>query len=428
MPAAHKHGKRLNLRLTLSATLLGNTLEWYDYITYGFLVPIFSVIFFQEGHPREAVLQTLLIYALGSVARPLGGILFGFIGDRYGRKRALIASISFMAIPVLIIGMLPTYAQIGFMAPLLLSIMRLFQGIAAGGEFSGITVFLVESSPKKQRGFFGSFVYLGVVFGLLTGAFDYLALDLTLPISAIYAWGWRIPFLIGGILGGCAFYLRRKLHETPLYHKCQSLSEVKRFPLGLLFKRYKKSLLLLSGLVVLETVAFNLLIIFLLTYLTNALHTSFKTALTLNLFLLCSIAVGLPIAGKLSSRYGCRKIAFSAALGFVLFSYPLLMLVSVPAPLIQGIGLSGFGFLLAGYTAPLPSLFSDLFPTSVRFSGIGLGYNVTIALIGGTSPLLSLYLIRYFDMLMAPAFLITAAGCISLLTLQILKRQKLYLE
>lgn len=419
---------RLNLRITLSATILGNTLEWYDYITYGFLVPIFSVIFFSSESHNLALLQALLIYAIGSVARPLGGILFGFIGDRWGRKMALTSSIFLMTIPVFIIGVMPTYSQIGIVAVYLLTAMRFLQGISAGGEFAGISVFLVETSPIQKRGYFGSFVYLGVVFGLILGAFDYVLLSMEMGTAALYSWGWRIPSILGGLIGCSAFYLRRKLHETPIYHQCQSLKEVKKNPLTTIFGRYKMALLHIFGVIVLESVAFNLLIIFSLTYLIHTLHMSFKIAMLLNLLTLCVLAICLPMVGKLASRYGSRKIALYAALGFLIFSYPLFALITTSSLFAQGIALCGLGFLLAAYCAPIPMLCCTLFPTSVRFTGIALGYNVTIAIIGGTSPLFTLYLIERFHMTSAPAFYLMGAALISALVLVSMKKQKLYLE
>ena len=319
------------MRLTLSATLLGNTLEWYDYITYGFLVPIFSVIFFSEDSRDVALLQALTIYAIGSAARPLGGLLFGFIGDRWGRKTALTSSIFLMTLPVLVIGMMLTYAQIGATAVYILTAMRFLQGISAGGEFSGISIFLVETAPARQRGFFGSFVYLGVIFGLLLGAMDYVVLTMEVGTAALYEWGWRLPSILGGIIGCTAFYLRRKLHETPLYHHCQGLKEVKKFPLATIFMRHKRALLQILGIIVLETVAFNLLIIFSLTYLTHTLKMSFKVAMLLNLLKLCVLAISFPLVGKWASRFGCRKIAIYAAIGFLVFSYPLFALINVPS-------------------------------------------------------------------------------------------------
>ncbi len=419
---------RLNLRLTLSATLLGNTLEWYDYITYGFLVPVYSVVFFSAESHRLALFLALMIYAIGSFARPLGGILFGFIGDRWGRKTALISSVFLMTLPVIVISIMPSYAQIGVAAAYLLSAMRFLQGISAGGEYSGISVFLIESSPIRERGYFGSFVYLGVVFGLLIGAIDYMFLTMEIGTAALYEWGWRIPGIIGGFIGCTAFYLRRYLHETPLYHRCQSLKEVKLFPLAAIFMRHKRALLQIFGITVLETIAFNLLIIFSLTYLTHTLKMPFKIAMMLNLFQLFILGICLPIAGKLASRYGSRKVAFYAALGFLLFSYPLFALITIPSLFAQCIGLCGLAFLLAAYCAPMPLLCCDLFPTSVRYSGIAFGYNATIAIIGGTAPLFTFYLIERFRMANAPAFCIMGAALISALVLMNMKNQRFYLE
>lgn len=419
--------RKLNTRLAISATLLGNTLEWYDYATYGFLIPIFSQIFFVSTSTFSALLQSLFIYAIGSISRPIGGIIFGFIGDRWGRKTSLISSILFMTAPVFIIGLLPTYAQIGLAAPLILAFMRFLQGVAAGGEFPVIAVFLVESSPLRSRGFFGSFVFLGVALGILIGGMDYILIDFTFPLKAIYDWGWRIPFFLGTLLGFLTFFLRRKLHETHLYQESRSASEISKDPLKKLFTKYKKPLLVLFGIEVLECIAFNVIVTFLMVYLHHFLHLSFKSALLLNTFLLLLLLIFIPLMGKTANRWGCRTVALSAAIGFLLFSYPLYFLLNQPSLISKGCAIFGLTLLLSSYLAPLPTLFSDLFPTSVRCTGFGMGFNLTIGLIGGNMPLIAFYLIDKFQNPLLPAYCLMIGALFSLPFLIRFKQQRCYL-
>lgn len=422
-----KKKKPLNLRLVVSATLMGNTLEWYDYATFGFYVPIFAVIFFNNNDPFVSILQSLMIYGLGQISRPIGGVVFGFIADRWGRKVSLIASILCMTGPICVITLLPTYLQIGLAAPLIFALMRIFQGIAAGGEFPVILSYLVESSPWRKRGFFGSFAFIGVMLGILIGVFEYTLIHFNMSPQDIQDWAWRIPFALGILLGGTTFYLRWKLHETPLFRETMRHSVLDRDPFWAMLKQHKRALVNVWGLGMLETAAFSILIICMVPHFTHFLKIPLQEVLILNLLLLFFIQIFLPIMGKVGDRFGHRNLAFYSAVGFLLFSYPLYCLFDHWSNLVRTLGVLGFAILFSGYASSLPALFCDIFPTHVRCSGIGLSYNLTIGLFGGFTPVAVFYFNKHFQHPHISPMFIMAAALISLLTLSIFKKQRTYL-
>jgi MHS family proline/betaine transporter-like MFS transporter len=245
------------LRFSILATVLGNTLEWYDLALYGLLAPLFATLFFPASSDFSFFSHPFIFLAIGGVARPLGALFFGVIGDRYGRKTAMIASIVLMVLPVLLIGGLPTYAQIGFTATILLALVPFIQGFCAGGEFSGSIVFLSETAPPKLRGATSSWAVFGFLIGMLLGAIDIYLLENHLSPEQFEAWGWRIPFLFGGFLALFAFFLRRMLHETPVFLHAQERGETAKSPIIEALKQHKKQVLQACGISFLDAVAFN---------------------------------------------------------------------------------------------------------------------------------------------------------------------------
>ncbi len=423
-----KKKKKLNLRLVVSATLMGNTLEWYDYSTFGLFVPIFAVIFFNDADPFLAMMQSFFIYGIGQISRPFGGVVFGYIADRWGRKISLLLSILCMTIPIAIISAMPTYLQIGLAAPLLLALFRMIQGFAAGGEFPVVISYLVESSPWKKRGFFGSFAFVGIALGVFLGLIEYSLIHINMSLQSIQQWGWRIPFIVGVLIGCSTFYLRRKLHETPLFKETESHAELIKDPFWVTLKKNKKALGNMFGVAVLDVVSFNVLVICSISHLIHYVHVPIQTALILNILLLVCIQIFLPFMGKLGDRWGYLNVAICAALGFLFLSYPLFSLFDQGPHLVKALGMVGFAILFAGYVSTIPAMFCDIFPTPVRCSGIGFGYNLNVAIFGGLTPISVFYLIDYFNKPHVPAFFMMSAAVVSLLSLWSFKRQRFYLS
>lgn len=401
--------------LVISATLLGNTLEWFEYLSFAFLAPILAKVFFPEADSLHALSHTMAGFFFGYLLRPIGGLVFGYIGDRYGRKSALVASILLMSFPTLGIGLLPTYAQAGAAAIALLLGMRLLQGLATGGEFPSSMTFLVESAPPHKRSLYGSFAYVGMICGVLLGGLDYFLLHRFFPES-LYTWGWRLAYIFGALLGCLAFVLRTRLHETHPYENLKESHEVLKHPLATLFRTHKVPILKTIGVQALQSVSFNLFISFSIVYFSEILHLPSKHASFLNLIFLITLLIALPLAGKLSCWMGPKKLMIYSAWGHLLFS-PILYW-TLQSPLYRHIGLFAIGLLASSYIAPSVVLICELFPVRVRLSGLSLGYNLSVAFFGGTAPLLALSLIRSTGLAIAPAFLIMAAAIISLLTLR----------
>ncbi len=410
--------KPLSLRFVIFATLVGNTLEWYDFVLYAYLIPIFLKIFFPSENSALALAYALLVLAIGIALRPIGGLLFGYIGDRFGRRFALITSLSLMTIPVGIISILPTYLQVGLAAPLILTAMRIVQGIAAGGEFPGVMVFLYESSPAIQRSFYSSWAFFGVFLGIFIGAIDFYFLIANMSSLELLQWGWRIPFAVGTILGGFGIFLRRKLHETPLFAHNKSIQGVITHPLVAVFKKHKREMLRMAGVAFTDAVSFNFIIVFSTSYLVEYMHLSMRQSLLINSFIILTCIAFVPIAGKISVVFTPRKTCMAAALCFFFFSWPLFTLLLHPLFLYKITALIIFAIFLSFYLAPLPAILCHIAPTTVRVSTIGIAYNTTIALIGGTTPILMLHLINWSGTILAPCYYLMLASVVSLFVLR----------
>jgi len=408
--------KPISLKFVIVATLLGNTIEWYDVATFGFLVPLFSKLFFPESEELEALMKTLVVFAFGSILRPVGGLLFGYLGDRYGRRNALIATVLVMTVPVFMIALLPTYWQIGAAASWILMFARMMQGIAAGGEFPGAVTFLVESAPSGKKGFFGSFVYFGVALGVFLGGMDFYLLGSHMNEAKFEEWGWRTLFIAGGAIGLIAIFMRSKLRESPAFQGIRESHETLRDPIKNLFWHQKRRLFQLIGIEVLETLGFNLIVTFSVAYHNKILHTRLDTSIGLSLLGLLVLMVVIPLGGLLTLKLEPKRLAIYAAWGFLILSLPLFWLIQFEHHRIYSVIL--LTVLLGTYMASMPAIYADLFPTKVRYSGIGFGYNATVAVVGGFSPLLTVVMIQKTEWFLAPALLLIVGAGIALITLR----------
>lgn len=411
--------KSVSIRYILTATLLGNTLEWYDLAAFRFLAHFLAIVFYPSSTEQVILIHTTLFYAYGTVLRPFSGLIFGYIGDKFGRRTVLITTILLLTIPTLLLCILPTYAKIGFSAIVILMVIRMLHSLSAGGELPGVMTFLYESSSKKNRGFYGSFSFFGIALGFFLGALDFFFLNNHLSPEAFISWGWRIMFITGSLIGAIAYLLRRKLHETHLFHEMQRDEKNSYNPLKTLFLNHKKNICKVIGIEILETLGFNLLFTFSSIYYISILNFSRQETLKLNLVFLFFLLLFLPLFGLAASRFSPKRVSFYAAWAFFLFSIPLYALLSFPALRIFFPVLAAF--LSAAYAAPLPTIYSELFPTKVRLSGIGIGFNLSIAIFGGFAPYFVLRFIQHTGSnIILPIFLMLGA-VISLLTLRRIK-------
>jgi MHS family proline/betaine transporter-like MFS transporter len=369
-----------NLKLAIGATVLGNILEWYDFALMGMLAPLFSHLFFSEGF---SLTHPLFFFTIGSFFRPIGGFIFGYLGDKSGRKTALIKTIMLMTVPVFIISVLPSYAEIGITATFVLGLVCVLQGICTGGEFPGSIVFLIETSPVKKRGFVGSWAYFGALLGMLLSALDLYLIDSHLSATDFESWGWRLPFVLGTLLGISGIILRRLLHETPIFEREKRAGDLLKDPLVTSFQKHKKTLLKGLGIFMLDAVGFNLIIVFSSSYFTETLKLSLTQAFALNTYTILMALILIPFAGKLSNRFGYLRLSKWSLWAMILFVHPLYLLMDPQALWTLFVAQGCLALLLSLYLVNLPTLVCLLFPPQVRYSSCAVVTNFSVALFGG---------------------------------------------
>jgi MHS family proline/betaine transporter-like MFS transporter len=402
-------------RQAVSAAVIGNVLEWYDFSVYAFVAVVLSRKFFPPGDEVTALLSTFLAYGLGFVARPLGGIVIGRVGDTHGRKTALLITIALMAIGTVLVGILPTYAAIGIAAPLLLVAARLMQGFSAGGEWGGSTAYIVEWAPAGQRGFYGSFQQMSVVAGLLLGSAVAAIFNTMLTPDQMSDWGWRVPFLLGGILGPVGLWMRRTIDETPAYRKAVATpvpaAAGEATPLVTATRAF--------GFTIVWTVCFYVLLSYMPTWSQTYMKISPAAALWANTFGLVILVIAIPFMGIVSDRIGRKPLLLGCCAFFVI----------VPFPLFKYLLASGgsfatllyvqilFAIAISMFSGPGPAAIAEMFPTRTRSTWMTTGYALAVAIFGGFAPLISVWLITRFEEPTAPTFYLMAAAVVSILVI-----------
>ena len=395
---------RTSQRRLAIAGMAGNILEWYDFSIYGFFAYAIGQNFFPSHSPATSLIDAFGVFAAGFLMRPLGALVFGHIGDHYGRQRALILSVVAMAVPTVLIGALPTYAQVGVIAPVLLVVLRLVQGLSVGGEYTTSVVFLIEGSLTKRRGMMGAFgaaaAFIGVMLGSAIGAI----VAATMSPVALTDWGWRLPFLAGSTLGIAGYFIRRELQNAG------DVPRVEPPPMGEVLRTQWRRVLQVAGFKVLESVGFYLMFVYSATYLTEIVGIAKSRALAINTIGMAAAVLMLPVAGALSDRFGRKPMLLLASGLIICLAWPLFNLLWHPmfhAPLLGSIG---FALLIALFDGVAPTTAAEAFPANVRCTGVGLSHNICIALLGGTAPLVATYLIdRTDNEMVPPLYLITAA-------------------
>jgi MFS transporter, MHS family, shikimate and dehydroshikimate transport protein len=380
------------------ASAIGTTIEWYDFFLYGVVTPlVLNKLFFPNF---DAVVGTLLAYTtffVGFISRPIGGIIFGHFGDRIGRKTVLILTLIIMGTATFLIGLLPTYSSIGIWAPILLLLLRIFQGIGIGGEWGGAVLMAVEHSPAGRRGFYGSWPQIGVPAGLLLSAGAVYVLSY-LSDADFLAWGWRVAFLISAALVAVGLYIRLKVMETPAFNRIQKEDKIAAVPVVDLFKTHGKNTLLGLGARYIEGVTFNTFGVFVVGYLTGALHLSRQTALAGVMLSSAIMIVMLPIYGNLSDRYGRRRLYALGALGIGVLSFPAFWLMQTQSPILVWIAIAiPFAFAYPAVYGPQAALFSELFDTRVRYTGTSFVYQFSGIFASGLTPIIATALLPLND-------------------------------
>jgi MHS family proline/betaine transporter-like MFS transporter len=395
-------------RRAVTAAVLGNLLEWYDFAVYGFLALVLAAKFFPSGDELTALLSTFAAFGVGFVVRPLGGILIGRLGDVRGRKAALTLTIFLMAVGTVLIGLLPTYESIGMWAPALLVLARLMQGFAAGGEWGGATAFIVEWAPENRRGLFGSFQQSSVAAGLLLGSGVTALLSTLLTPEQMGSWGWRVPFLLGGILAPVGIYMRRNIDETPAFRRARDTapSVPVSSPAALAARAF--------GFTVLWTTAYYMLLTYMPTFTQKHVGLSRAEALWSNTLGLLVLVVLAPLSGHLSDRIGRKPLLLACCLGMALLSYPLFqVMLSYPALATVMAVQALFALMIASFSGPGPAAIAEIFPTHVRSTWMSTGYSLAVAIFGGFAPFIATWLIARTGSPLSPTWYLIAAAIAS---------------
>ncbi|HTJ65681.1 MAG TPA: MFS transporter [Alphaproteobacteria bacterium] len=396
-------------RRTVIAGLAGNVMEWYDFGVYGFFAAAIGQQFFPAHDPTVSLLASFGVFAVGFLARPLGGLVFGHIGDRKGRRAAVIASVLMMVVPTLLMGLLPTYETIGLAAPALLILLRLLQGLAVGGEYTTSMVLLVEEALPSRRGRVGAYAPLGSIGGLLLGSLIGALITSILPPETAGSWGWRAAFLTGVLIGGLVFLARRRLpKEAEVKTEGPKIS-----PIRDAFRTQWRTILKVIGFNLGNGIGFYLCFIYMTTWLMQSHHFEESKALALDSFALMVLLAALPMSGILSDRIG-RKPLLLAGFGLLaVLAWPLFWLISQPSLPVILVGLAGFGLIAACFAGTMPAFMVEAFPKHVRCSGLSVGYNLALSIFGGTVPMVAVALIAATGDRLAPAFYLALAGVVS---------------
>ncbi|WP_314688201.1 MFS transporter [uncultured Bifidobacterium sp.] len=426
-------GRRATLRKVAASSFLGNFIEWFDYASYSYFATVIATVFFPSSNPTVSLMETFGVFALSFVLRPLGAMFWGSRGDRRGRKSTLAVSILLMSGASFLIGCLPSYATIGILSPLLLLVLRMAQGFSASGEYAGAATFLGEYAPTSHRGFYCSLIPASTAVGLLAGSLSATLMTSLLSSEALSSWGWRIPFLLAGPLGIIVHYIRTRLADSPVYRDMTDAlrndaetegssgaaggSPTSATPLRVLFRDHRRSLVISFGACMLNAVGFYTVLTYLPTYLSEVVHM--KAAESSMITTICLVAYVFMVfgMGRLSDRVGRRNVLLAACIAFIALTIPAFLVLNTSsfwAVLAVELCLS---CALTANDGTLSSYLTETFPTSIRFSGFALSFNLANAIFGGTASFVATWLIWITGSTMAPAYYMVAVSVIALIAM-----------
>lgn len=416
--------KHKTLKRVVGSSFLGNFIEWFDYASYSYLATVIALVFFPSEDRTVAVMSTFGVFALSFLVRPIGALFWGNMGDKKGRKWALSISILLMSGATFLIGCLPSYAMIGVGAPLLLLLLRMVQSFSAAGEYAGAATFIAEYAPTNHRGFYCSMVPASTAAGLLVGSLFASAMFNIWGADSqfVVEWGWRIPFWLAGPLGYITHYIREHLEDSPVYEQMQNDLKAKGLkgedkPIRTLFKKHLKKLIISFGACVLNAVGFYAV----LTYLPNYLETTLNydpalASIITNIVLVVYIAF-IFLSGRVSDRFGRKKMLIGACVGFIVLTIPAFMLLStMNFVIILAVELV-MCLMLTINDGTLASYLNETFPTDVRYSGFALSFNLANAIFGGSASYISFWLISATGNNIAPAFYMVFIAVIALVAM-----------
>jgi len=399
-------------RRNILAGTVGSVLEWYDFAVYGFLAPILGHLFFPSDDATASLLNAFGVFAIGYAARPLGGALFGQIGDRVGRKTSLIITMLAMGCGTTAIGLLPVHDRIGTAAAVLLVVLRLLQGLSVGGEYPGAIVFLAEHAPPARRGVHAAWTQLGTLGGFLLGSSVAALVTGILGEDVMRRWGWRVPFLLGSLIATGGIVFRRHMTEPPTFAQA---TRAGRWPVLVALRVHWPTILKIVGLLPVGAVGFYLVFVYADSYLTEQMHVRAAVALDINTVGLLTMLVCTMPAAWLSDRIGRKPVLYFLTVGTILLAWPLWWMMHQNDPWMILLGQCGFGVVFGAGFAAIPAVMVETLPAAVRCSGVSIAYNLALGLFGGTAPLVATALVARTGDPYTPAWYLIGMAVVSLL-------------
>jgi metabolite-proton symporter len=426
---ATKSAATIPMRRVVAASVFGTAMETYDLYLYGTAAAlIFGTLFFPAENPTAATLLSLSTFAVSFIARPLGAIVFGHFGDRIGRKRMLFITLLLMGISTFLIGLLPSFATIGVAAPIILTVLRFTQGFGFGGEYSGAVLMLAEHAPAKKRGFYAGLNNVGPVIGFLSSTLIFLLVLNLMTEDAFFAWGWRIPFLLSIILVGIGLYVRFKITESPVFVEAQQRAEAStkqtRAPLFAVLTKYPKEVILASGANIGQFATFYLAVTWALSYGTTGLGLERNVILSAVMIAVATNAITIPLASAWSDRVGRKPVLVIGSIAMIVWAFPFFALFNTAQ---YGLIVIAFIGLMIAYSlvyGPIAAFTSELFGTSVRYTGSALSYNIGGILGAAFAPLIATMLYANFNSSAPIAIYLAAAAAVSLVCILLARETK----
>ncbi|MYU14704.1 glycine betaine/L-proline transporter ProP [Streptomyces sp. SID8361] len=427
---------KAGMRRAVAATAIGNTMEWFDFGVYAYVAVTLGRVFFPADNPATQVVSTFATFAVAFLVRPLGGLVFGPLGDRIGRRRVLSTTMILMATGTFGVGLLPGYSSIGFAAPLLLLACRVVQGFSTGGEYAGATTYIAEFAPDQRRGFLGSWLDFGTFIGYSLGSGLVTVLTAAIGENGMVDWGWRVPFLVAGPLGLIGLYMRLRLEETPAFQQVAEraaqeaeaarahgdtvpIEEARQSGRGRLkeiFTRHWQAVLICMGLVLMYNVTNYMVTSYLPTFMTSTLGKNATTAQVLVLGTMLFVVLAITVVGRTSDRWGRRPLFLFGSLGMVVVAVPAVLLIRAGGVLMPAIGCLILGAMLVTFAGTSAATLPALFPTRLRYGALSISYNLSVSLFGGTTPLLASWLVATTHNTLVPAYYLMVAGVIGLVS------------
>lgn len=398
-------------KISIVAAITGNIVEWYDFALYIFLAPVLAHNFFVAQNHITAILLTFLVFALGFLVRPFGSILFGHFGDWFGRATTLKMTILLISIPTIAIGLLPDYEHWGIFASLAFAFCRLLQGLCIGGEFAGSMVYLCEMAHANRRAFVSCMANNGSNFGILCASLIAAVFSSCMSTQAFYNYGWRLPFIIGGVVGIIGLWLRRDLLETPVFESLSVKKHLRVIPLKIIFQKYKKAVAQIFLLFVFSATGSYVLMNFMSTYLHQYFNYSLSDALKIQSIYNTLTFLLVTVAARFSDCYGRRFMLTISAVGYIIFSVPCFYFLNLTGAWLCLLPLVIF-YCIEQASTPVTAV--EIFPAAARYTGLSLGYNLAMAIVGGTAPLVNTWLIAKFHHPLIIAYYLILGAIISL--------------